>query len=107
MPFRRSIPSIILAVVIFTFSLSIFAQSTGSIRGTVTDSTGSVIPNAALTLTESNTQISRTAASNSDGIFVFPDQPTGNYILRVSAPGFASSEYPGLTLVTGHVSTYR
>jgi hypothetical protein len=93
----------VLATPFLTFSVSMFAQSTGSIRGTVTDSTGSIIPNASFSLTETNTQLSRTAASNTDGIFVFPDLPVGNYTLRVTAPGFTSGNYSGLTLVTGHV----
>jgi hypothetical protein len=56
-----------------------------------------------LTLTETNTGLSRTISSNSDGLFVFPDLPIGTYLLKVSASGFTTGEFSGITLVTGHV----
>ena len=101
-PLRRLSLSV-LATPVLILSASAFAQSTGSIRGTVTDGTGSVIANASFSLTDANTQLSRTAVSNSDGIFVFPDLPIGKYTLTVTAPGFSAGTYSGITLVTGHV----
>jgi Carboxypeptidase regulatory-like domain len=100
----RKLPLIFLVVFLFpNLSLWVFAQSTGSIRGTITDQTGSVLPNATTTLTESNTHISRAAQSNGDGIFVYPDLPIGTYTLKVTASGFATGNYPALTLLTGQV----
>ena len=101
--FGRRTALSLLAAPALALAVSAFAQSTGSIRGTVSDSAGSAIPNAACVLTEANTQRSRIGTSNSDGIFVFPDLPIGNYTLRASAPGFNAGSYSGLTLVTGHV----
>jgi hypothetical protein len=77
------------------------AQSTGTIRGTVTDPSGAAIPNATVTATATNTGLSRTAASNDSGIFVFPNLPIGGYTLKVAARGFATQQRPGLTLITG------
>ncbi len=78
-----------------------FAQSTGTVRGTITDPSGAAIPNATITATATTTGIKRTAASNESGIFVFPDLPIGAYSLKIEAKGFATQERPGLTLITG------
>lgn len=77
------------------------AQSTGTLRGTVTDPSGAAIPNASVTATATNTGLSRTAATNESGIFVFPNLPIGAYSLKVAAKGFATQQRPGLTLITG------
>ncbi|MGH9600564.1 MAG: carboxypeptidase regulatory-like domain-containing protein [Terracidiphilus sp.] len=78
-----------------------FAQSTGIIRGTVTDQSGAAIPNATVTATDTSTGIERTVASNGSGIFVFPDLPIGTYSLKIAAKGFATQNRPALTLITG------
>src|ERR1700759_4689891 len=79
----RRLYSNVLPMFVLLLSVPLLAQSTGSIRGTVTDQAGSVIANASTTLTETNTQLTRSAQSNSDGIFVFSDLPVGNYTLTV------------------------
>jgi hypothetical protein len=80
-----------------------FAQSTGSIRGTVSDPSGAAIANAAVTVTDTGTGINRDTRSNDSGIFVFPDLPIGNYKLKISAQGFQTENRPDLTLLTGQV----
>ena len=80
-----------------------FAQSTGSIRGTVTDSSGAAIPNAAVTATNTATDTSRAVATNESGIFVFPNLPIGGYTLKISATGFKTENRPALELLTGQV----
>jgi len=80
-----------------------FAQSTGTIRGTVTDPSGASIANAKVTATEASTGVGRDAASNDSGIFVFPNLPIGTYTLKISAAGFATQNRPGLNVITGQV----
>ena len=80
-----------------------FAQSTGSIRGTVSDPSGAAIAKAAVTLTYTNTGINRDTVTNDSGIFVYPDLPIGSYALKISAAGFETMNRPGLTLLTGQV----
>ena len=82
---------------------SAFAQSTGSIRGTVSDPSGAAIAKAAVTLTDTNTGLSRGTVTNDSGIFVYPDLPIGSYTLKISAAGFETENRPGLTLITGQV----
>ena len=67
----------------------IYAQAvTGTVLGTVTDSSGGVVPNAKVTLTEVNTGIVHTSQTNASGNYNFPDLPEGNYSVTVEAQGF-------------------
>ncbi len=68
---------------------------TGNIQGTVSDSTGAVVPNAPVTLTDQSTGVKRTAVSNSAGNYLFPGIPIGTYNLQVAAPGFKITCRPG------------
>jgi hypothetical protein len=71
------------------FGVQVDAQAvTGTVLGTVTDATGAVVANAKVTLTEVNTQVSRSAESNGSGNYTFPDVPEGSYSVTVEAPGF-------------------
>jgi hypothetical protein len=63
------------------------SQNSG-LSGTITDPSGAVVPGAALTLTSSQSQISATATTGSDGLYSFPNLQPGNYDLKVTASGF-------------------
>ena len=74
---------------------------TGNIQGTVSDSTGAVVPNAPVTLTDQSTGVKRTAVSNSAGNYLFPGIPIGTYNLQVAAPGFKTYVQTGIVLEVG------
>ena len=76
----------------FTFSCAAFPQaqmSSGDVKGTVADSTGGVITNAKVTVTNIETGVSRTAATGTDGTFRLNGLASGRVDLTVLAPGFA------------------
>jgi Carboxypeptidase regulatory-like domain len=76
-----------------------FAQNaTGTVLGHVTDSTGAVIPDATVTLTNSNTGVTRQFKTNGTGDFVFVDQNPGPYSLSVQAAGFENETTGNLQL---------
>jgi hypothetical protein len=85
-----SLTRIVCTVVLFCFACALaLAQSfLGSITGTVKDSTGGVVPEAQVTLTNVGIGVQRTAQSNSLGEYSFPDSPPGTYTITVSKPGF-------------------
>jgi hypothetical protein len=62
----------------------------GSIRGTVTDPSGAVIPGATVHLTNTVSGLDRSAVSDAAGNFVFPNVAFNGYELSASAPGFSS-----------------
>src|ERR1700722_16128289 len=65
-----------------------WAQENATITGTVSDPTGAVVPNAAITLTNVATGQERQGASNSNGIYTFNNVGVGRFNLEASAPGF-------------------
>ena len=88
---------------VLLFSNKGFSQiaGTGNIQGTVSDSTGAVVPNAAVTLTDQATHVKRTTKSNSAGAYVFPGIPISKYDLEVAAPGFKTYAQTGIVLEVG------
>jgi len=98
---RKLLPIGFAALLSLGAASQLFAQSTGIIRGTITDPSGAAIPNATVMATATTTGISRSAQSNDSGIFVLPDLPIGAYSLKIEAKGFATQKRPGLTLLTG------
>ena len=67
---------------------SVLAQSgAGTIQGTVTDSTGAVIPGATIHVVNQGTNIATDTKSTNVGFYEVPELFTGNYVITVSAPG--------------------
>ncbi len=63
----------------------------GAIIGVVTDSTGAVIPNADVTLTDVDTGLVLKSKSNGSGNYFFGPIKTGNYTVSASAPSFETT----------------
>ncbi len=84
---------------------SVFAQSVSSLAGEVTDSTGAVVPNAALELSSGDTGLKREGKTDAAGLYSFTQVPPGAYNLSVKASGFASKTVNGLRLLVGSPAT--
>ena len=69
--------------------------------GTVSDNTGAVIVGATITLTNVNTGVAQTAASNESGTYNFPLVSAGQYALTCEFSGFKTYAQPGIALETG------
>jgi len=67
---------------------SSFAQSAQSIQGSVEDSSGAIVTGAKVTITNIGTGISRSAETNSAGLYSFQLVQVGNYEIKVELPGF-------------------
>jgi hypothetical protein len=68
-----------------------WAQSAGSITGTVADSTGASIPGASVTVKNPVSGLNRTVKSDAAGHFTIPNLPQSTYSLIFAAPGFATA----------------
>ncbi len=77
---------------------SLWAQATAQIHGTVQDSSGAAVAGAEVKATQTETQISRTVASEADGSFVVTNLPLGPYQLEVSKAGFSKAVQSGIVL---------
>lgn len=93
--FRRlAIAPIVLAVFVLALQLvPVWAQSSsGSVRGTVKDSSNAVVPGADVTLTNMATNVAQQTLTNDVGIYVFPTVGPGQYRLVVDLPGMRKYE---------------
>jgi Carboxypeptidase regulatory-like domain/TonB dependent receptor len=80
-------------------ALSLRAQSErGTITGTVRDSSGAVVPNATVSVTNVSTGTATSLVTNGSGEFTAPELAAGTYNIRVAAQGFRAAEETGLTL---------
>src|ERR1700689_2321716 len=66
----------------------LLGQATGSISGTVTDVTGSAVPNAKVTVTAPATGSSRSSSTNDSGEYIVPLLGVANYNVQVELQGF-------------------
>ncbi|MGB6722545.1 MAG: carboxypeptidase-like regulatory domain-containing protein [Terracidiphilus sp.] len=80
------------ALILVTISAAcLYAQTGGDISGHVADSTGAIIPNAAITLTNAGKGTSRSTVTTGAGDYSFPDVPPGVYRIEVQHQGFKTA----------------
>ena len=87
-------------VLLLSPSLSTFAQENATLSGTVTDSTGAVIPGAVVTATNNTTEFVATRVTNEIGNYEF-SLPPGLYTLTAEVPGFETGIYSDVELKVG------
>ena len=91
-----------LCISVLVFTSLAFAQiTTGTISGTVTDSTGAVVPGVNVTLKSVEKGITRTVRTDEGGRYRAPELALGSYEISVEAAGFESVVRSGITLTVG------
>lgn len=94
-------------VVLLLTPLLIWSQSqNSSISGTITDASGAVVPNADLTLTSLQRQMSVQSKSGPDGLYTFPNLEPGAYELKVSATGFKPVIQRGISVSVNQLARF-
>lgn len=101
----RAVLFLITSLVLFFPSAPAAAQTAGtaSIQGTVTDPAGASIPNATVTLTNTDTGTSRTTMSDGSGLYSLPNLPVGPYTLTVASSGFQGFTQKGVLEVGNNI----
>ena len=98
----------LLATLILVSALGALAQTnSGQIRGSVTDPTGAVIPNASVSITTADGHTVATATSNSAGAYQAGHLAAGTYIVIGNAQGFATSASKAVTVGAGESKTFN
>src|SRR5260370_23886080 len=92
-------------VLIFAIPHSASAQATATLNGVVRDSSGAVIPQAAVTLQNTDTGTDRGSLTNDSGLYVFVSVPPGEYVLKVTKNGFTTATHAGLHVLVNQAST--
>jgi hypothetical protein len=79
--------------VLFVSAFVLCAQTPlGTVTGLATDPSNAAVPNATIAVTNQQTGVKRTAATNAAGAYTFPDLPPGTYVLSADARGFRPVE---------------
>jgi hypothetical protein len=96
-------------VVLLGFCASAYAQGgTGSsISGSVVDSSGGVIPGAAITVKHNATGVTTESVSNAEGAFSFPGLPIGTYTVTVTLEGFKTFVVNDVVVTAGAPANVR
>ncbi len=93
---------VILAILLgVQFSPMAWAQSGGSIWGSVNDTSGAAIPGATVTIKNMETGVTRTVAADETGKFNALALPAGHYEVTATKTGFRANATTGVTLVVG------
>jgi hypothetical protein len=99
-----------LAAVLLTTLLAVpaFAQSqavNGTIEGTVSDSSGGVLPGVTVTITNTDTGLERSVVTSIEGFYRALLLPLGTYRVSAELQGFKKSEQTGIALRAGDTAT--
>src|SRR6266436_1023826 len=94
---------VLLVFVVLTMAVSLSAQtaSTSTVTGTVSDKTGSIVPNAKVELQDVDTKAKSSVTTGSDGGYTFPSVRPGNYSITVSSKGFRQSVVSSVRVAIG------
>src|SRR6267378_202939 len=111
-PPMRSSARVLSAILTLSFLMLAFTsrsataqENTASLNGIVKDSSGAVISDAAIQLTNLNTGVVQTKESNNTGLYSFVNVAPGRYSLEVRAQGFITEAQPAFELVVNQTAT--
>src|ERR1035437_4875579 len=92
--------ALLVAVLCSVFSLCplLYSQANGSLSGTVTDKTGSVISGATVKITARDTGSAREVKTDGSGHYLAPLLPVAFYTIRVESQGFQTTEQKDVRL---------
>jgi hypothetical protein len=98
----RGVAGLFAGVVLMLMAVSGYAQGNlGAISGTVTDSSGSVVAGATVTITNQATGVAAQVITDERGFYSRESIPTGQYRIDVKAAGFQEKVTEGLQIDPG------
>jgi hypothetical protein len=91
-----------LALLVLAVAPALAQINSGSMSGTVSDTTGAVIPNAKITATEAQTGTVYNTVANSAGIYTLPTLLPGTYTVKVIAQSFKEEDVKGVLVAVSN-----
>src|ERR1700740_337675 len=102
----RCLKNLVCVLIMAGVGLDLAAQQiTASLRGNISDPSGAVVQEAAVTAKQAETGLLRTVVSARDGSFLLVELPVGHYTLEVTAKGFRKYLQEGITLDINQTAT--
>jgi Carboxypeptidase regulatory-like domain/TonB dependent receptor-like, beta-barrel len=104
----RYFSAVVVLFLIIAIAAPTYAQQTlGSLNGTVLDSSGAAIPDAQITVVNTQTSLTRKTTSQHNGFFQIFNLPIGTYDVKVSHDGFDTTELPAIQVQEASATTVR
>jgi hypothetical protein len=98
MPVRKTLFTAVACSLILLSGSWLYGQATGSISGTVTDSSGGAVAGAQVTVTASDVGVTRSATTDDNGNYLFPLLGVATFTVHVAMNGFQAAEATGIRL---------
>ncbi len=99
--FLRLAVALLSAALAALFSVGAWSQTQlAAVSGTITDTTGAVVPGVSVTVINQRTGLKRSGVADTTGEYRFAGLPTGNYSLRIEKTGFQSQTREGIVLTS-------
>lgn len=87
------------SLVVLLLAIPLFGQTvTGTMNGTVSDSTGGALPGVTVTITNAETSLARIAVTDASGFYNAPFLPVGRYNVNAQLAGFGSQTRNGVRI---------
>src|SRR5713101_5798953 len=100
----RAVLVVLLSVGLALPALAQSQATTGSIEGTIVDTSGGVLPGVTVTITNTDAGAGRSVVTNESGLYRALLLPLGTYRIVVELPGFKKFEQVGLSLSAGQTA---
>src|SRR2546427_11035691 len=102
---RLFVAAFVIALLLLSFSAGLRAQGLSGMTGTVTDESGAVVPDAAVTVTNTATNIVHKAVTTSQGSFYITDLIPGTYTVKFEKAGFQTAVLAGVNVYVSQTAT--
>jgi hypothetical protein len=101
---KTSLSSLVACLVVLgcvSAAMSQAQSNAADLQGTVRDQNGAVVANAAITVRNAGTNMSREATTNDDGYYKIVNLPPGEYVVTVKATNYKTAVVPAVRLTIG------
>jgi len=95
-----------LALLLCLCSFNVNAQTAATVTGTVEDAQGKAVPNATIEVTSSELSITRSATSESDGVYRLAGLPPGIYSIKASHDGFQTEVFKDIDVAVNRILNF-
>ena len=96
---RRYLATVVASLLIGSAAISFSQNANTSLHGVIKDSSGALVPKAAVTLSDADNGHSFQTTSSAAGEYIFSQLPPAKYVITVSAPGFGEQRKSAELLV--------
>lgn len=101
---QRCCISLILVGLVIASAIAYGQTDRATVTGRVVDPTGAIVVGAHISLTDTDTGVTYSGSSNSDGLYSVPGLPVGPYTLQATQSGFKEYKLTGIVLVAAQVA---